>query len=83
MKLKSTMSVLAYLAKSYSTALPRIIYRTGLSLFFDPCGTQIFVHQVLNALDLEMDDSVLGSADIEDLVAGGGYPDCRPLLCAT
>lgn len=72
MKLKSAISALAYLAKSYSTALPRIIYRTSLSLFLDPSGTQTFVHQVLNALDLEKDDLVLGSTDIEDLVVGGG-----------
>lgn len=72
MKLKTAMSALVYLAKTYSTALPRILYRTTFSLFFNPSGTQTFVHQVLNAMDLEKDDSVLGSADIEDLLPGGG-----------
>lgn len=72
MKMKSAISALAYLAKSYRTALPRIIYRSSLSLFIDPSGTQAFVHQVLNALDLGKDDLVLGSVDIEDLVMGEG-----------
>ena len=72
MKLKPAVAALVYLIKSYSTALPRVIYRSTFSLFFDPSGTQTFVHQVLNALDLEKEDPVLGSVSIEDLLAGGG-----------
>jgi len=53
---------------SYTTAIPRILYRTSLSLLVDPRGAQRFVHQVLNAVDLEQDDPVLGSKTIEEII---------------
>jgi predicted O-methyltransferase YrrM len=54
--------------RSYFLALPRIIYRIGPSLLIDPKGSQHFVHQVLNAVDLESEDSVLRSVNINDVV---------------
>lgn len=49
------------------TALPRILYRSSLSLILDPRGAQKFMNQVLNAVDLESDDPVLGSVDIQEV----------------
>lgn len=72
MKLKSVISALVYLLRTYSTARPRVIYRCTFSLFIDPYGTQTFVNQVLNVMDLEQDDPVLGSVDVKDLFNGGG-----------
>jgi SAM-dependent methyltransferase len=61
-----------HFARSYFAAIPRILYRTSLSPLIDPRGTQRFLDQVLNAIDLESDDPVLGSASIEDMIPGGG-----------
>ncbi|MCK4809725.1 MAG: class I SAM-dependent methyltransferase [Candidatus Omnitrophica bacterium] len=72
MALDSKLKAGAYLVKSYVTAMPRVIYRATFSLMFDPKGTQKFVHQILNAQDIETDDPILGSRDITELMNGGG-----------
>lgn len=69
MSLTTKYSAVSHLVQTYLTALPSILYRTTLSLVFDPRGTQRFLHQVLNARDLECRDSVLESTDIESLLA--------------
>ena len=58
----------SHLGKTYITAIPRIVYRSTISLLLDPKGSQRFVHQVLNAQDLESDDPVLGGATITDIL---------------
>lgn len=63
-----------HLFQTYVTALPRIVYRSSLSLFVDPRGSQKFLHQVLSAQDLEADDHFLGSAWITDLLPGEAQP---------
>lgn len=68
MSLKSKLKAGSYLIKTYMTAMPRIIYRSTFSLLLDPKGAQRFIHQILNAEDLES-DPVLGSADIADLLS--------------
>lgn len=71
MSCKSILKAGSYLFKTYITAIPRVFYRSSISLLIDPEGAQCFLHQVLNAKDLETDDPVLGSADITDLIGGG------------
>lgn len=68
MSLKSKLKAGTYFAKTYITAMPRILYRSTLSLFVNPNGSQHFILQVLNAIDLESDDPILASADIADLL---------------
>jgi hypothetical protein len=72
MTFRSAARAAIHLLVTYATALPRIIYRSTLSLVIHPKGYQTFMHQVLNAIDLESDDPVLTSADIEDLTVGDG-----------
>jgi predicted O-methyltransferase YrrM len=50
--------------------MPRVLYRSSLSLLVDPKGAQRFLNQVLDAVDLESDDPVLGSVDVLDLLPG-------------
>jgi len=57
-------------AVTYSRALPRIIYRSTLSCLLNPKGSQRFIHQVLDACDIEENDPVLGSVEIADLFPG-------------
>lgn len=68
MNLSSVQRFARHLAASYTAAIPRIIYRSSLSLLVDPRGAQSFVHQVLNAVDLEQDDPVLGSKTVEEII---------------
>ena len=70
--LKGKLSAVNHLVRTYLTAMPHIIYRSTLSLLSDPKGTQLFIHQVLNARDLESDDPVLGSSDVLELIGGNG-----------
>ena len=63
-----------HLLQTYVTALPRIVYRSSLSLIVDPSGSQKFLHQALSAQDLEADDPVLGSVTIPDLLRGEAEP---------
>jgi predicted O-methyltransferase YrrM len=65
---KIKVNAFRYLLKTWTKAMPRIIYRSTLSLLFDPKSSQRFIHQVLNAQDLESDDPVLGSVEITDLL---------------
>jgi len=50
--------------------MPRVLYRSSLSLLVDPRGAQRFLNQVLDPVDLESDDPVLGSVDVLDLLPG-------------
>jgi predicted O-methyltransferase YrrM len=59
---------------TYFSALPHILYRSFLSVFFDPRGAQKFVHQVLDNLDLYAPDPILGSIEIRELVKGEADP---------
>lgn len=68
MSLNSKLKAGSYLVKTYISAMPRIVYRSTFSLLLDPKGAQRFIHEVLNAQDLEFDDPILGSADITDLL---------------
>ncbi|MFA4902757.1 MAG: class I SAM-dependent methyltransferase [Desulfobaccales bacterium] len=74
MSLESKMATLKHLLYTWMTALPRIAYRSTLSLTLDPRGAQKFLHQVLSAQDLEADDPFLGSAWITDLLPGAAEP---------
>jgi len=69
MSIKTKVNAFRYLLETWVTAMPRILYHSTLALLFDPKGSQVFIHQVLNAQDLESDDPVLGSADIADLLS--------------
>ncbi len=71
MNFESVLNAGSYLFKTYITAIPRIFYRSSISLMIDPKGPQRFLQQVLNAQDLESDDPVLGSFDIDDLLGRG------------
>lgn len=70
MKFKSVIGSLKYLLKTYVTSLPLIVYRSSISLLLDPKGSQQFIHDVLNAIDLRDDDRILESIDVTDLVKG-------------
>lgn len=70
MTFKTKLLGIRHLLRSYTSAIPYIAYRSTVSLLVDPRGTQEFVHQVLNARDLEADDPVLGSTTICDLFPG-------------
>jgi predicted O-methyltransferase YrrM len=61
-----------YFLVTYVTAIPRIVYRVSLSPVVDPKGAQIFMHQVLNAIDVENDDPCLCSVDAQDLFDARG-----------
>jgi SAM-dependent methyltransferase len=74
MPLGGKLGAAKHLFQTYITALPRIVYRSSLSLFVDPRGSQKFLHQVLSAQDLEADDHFLGSAWITDLLPGEAQP---------
>lgn len=66
-----------YLLQTFVTVLPRLAYRSSLSLLLDPQGAQKFYHQVLGAQDLEADDPVLGSIDVTELIPGEAEPQMR------
>ena len=66
-----------HLFRTYVTALPRLAYRSSLSLLLDPRGAQKFLHQVLSAQDLEATIPVLGSVAIADLLPGEADPQIR------
>ncbi len=68
MNIKSTVSALLYLLKTWLTIMPRVLYRSSLSMVFDPKGSQRFVNQVLNAQDIESDDAILDNVDITDFL---------------
>ncbi len=74
MSLKTRFEAARYLIRIWATALPRILYRTTLSIAFDPNGTQQFLQQVLNAQDIEFDDPILGSVNVIDLVKSDMEP---------
>ncbi len=66
-----------HLFQTLVTALPRLAYRSSLSLLIDPRGAQKFLHQVLGAQDLEANDPVLGSVEITELIPGEADPQIR------
>lgn len=68
--LSSKLKALAYLFITWSTALPRIVYRTTFSLIWDPKGTQIFINQILNSQDIDSADPVLGCFNITEMLPG-------------
>ncbi len=68
MQIKSLINSLLYLFKTWITALPRFVYRCSVSLLIDPKGAQRFIHQVLNAQDIQADDSILNSVELTDLL---------------
>ena len=77
MSVTGKLEAVRYLFQTYVTALPRLAYRSSLSLLLDPKGAQKFYHQVLGAQDLEADDPVLGSIEITDLIPGEAEPQIR------
>lgn len=44
MNLKSILKAGSHLGKTYIAAIPRIVYRSTISLLLDPKGSQQFVH---------------------------------------
>ena len=68
MSIRTKVNAFRYLLETWVTAMPRILYYSTLALLFDPKGSEVFIHQVLNAQDLESDDPVLRSVDITDLL---------------
>ncbi|HDY88735.1 MAG TPA: class I SAM-dependent methyltransferase [bacterium] len=68
MQVKSLINLLLYLFKTWITVLPRIVYRCSVSLLIDPKGAQRFIHHVLSAQDLQVDDSILNSVELTDLL---------------
>lgn len=74
MRVQGKLWAAVYLLRSWARAMPRIAYRSTLSLAIDPKGAQRFIHQVLNAQDLESHDKVLGSVDLLDLVQSDADP---------
>lgn len=55
-----------HLATCYLTALPRILYRSTLSMLIDPRGSQKFLHEVLEARDFSENCPVLGSVTLAE-----------------
>jgi hypothetical protein len=68
MSIRTKVNAFRYLLETWVTAMPGILYYSTLALLFDPKGSQVFIHQVLNAQHLESDDPVLGSVVITDLL---------------
>ncbi len=68
MNIKSTTSALPYLLKTWLTIMPRVLYRSSLSMILDPKGSQRFINHVLNAQDIKSDDPVLDNVDVTDLL---------------
>lgn len=63
-----------YLLRCWMRAMPRIAYRSTLSMMTDPRGALEFLHQVLDGIDLYARDGVLGDADIGDMIGGEAEP---------
>lgn len=74
MSVKNILGAAIHLFITWATALPRIIYRSTISLVIQPKGSQKFINQVLGAQDIESDDPVLGSVNIIDLVSSKVEP---------
>jgi len=55
----------------YARVLPRVAYRMTASLVVDPRGARRFVHDVLNGMASRLEDPVLGSCAVTDLLPGG------------
>jgi SAM-dependent methyltransferase len=74
MRLENILKGTRYLFITWATSLPRIVYRSTISLVVQPKESQKFIHQVLNAQDIESDDPVLGSVDATDLASSKVEP---------
>jgi len=57
--------------------MPYIVYRSIVSLLFDPKGSQRFIQDVLNARDLESEDPLLGSVYIQSLLKHSDETDIQ------
>ncbi|MBU2513652.1 class I SAM-dependent methyltransferase [bacterium] len=77
MSIKMKINACCYLLKTWLTVIPRIIYRSSISLITNPKESQCFIHQVLNAQDLESDDLMLGSHDISELLPASNVIDIQ------
>ena len=64
MKLKNAI---LYFIISFLKVLPRIIYRSTLSIIFDIKGSQKFINDILNAQDLRLTDKKLNTINLADL----------------
>jgi predicted O-methyltransferase YrrM len=63
-----------YLLRCWMCALPRILYRSTLSVVIDPRGALMFLHNVLDEVDLYGRDDVLGDATVSDMLQGDAEP---------
>ncbi len=62
------VNVIFYYLKTYLTALPRIIYRSSLSIILNFKESQLFLHDVLNAQDLRLKDKFIKSVDLLEII---------------
>lgn len=76
MSFRGKLECYLHLGLTLAAALPCIAYRCTVSLITDPEGSQKFLHQALNARDLEADDPVLGSVEAVNLIKS----DCEPRI---
>jgi len=67
MNAETVFSFSDHFFRTYMTAMPKILYRMGILPLINPKKSQHFIHQILNADDLETDDPVLGSINITDI----------------
>jgi predicted O-methyltransferase YrrM len=75
------INAIFYYLKTYLTALPRIIYRSSLSIIFNFKGSQTFLNDVLDAQDSRLSDKIIRSVNLieiigdsdEDIIIKGNY----------
>ncbi len=75
--IKMKINACCYLLKTWLTAIPRILYRSSISLITNPKESQHFINQVLNAQDIESDDTVLRSIDVIELLSTANVVDVK------
>jgi hypothetical protein len=56
-------------ARIWAAAVPRLLYRTTLSMIIDPGGALRYAQNVLEISDMTEDDPVLGSMSIEEFLS--------------
>lgn len=78
MTFRTVFGACIYLFVTYTTALPRIVYRTFLSPVIDPRGTQSLMHQVLDAIDIENDDQTIEANRIHQVYGDSLVFDFSP-----
>lgn len=63
-----------YLIRCWIRTFPKIIYRSTLSIIFNPRKSLVFLHQVLDNIDLYEEDKILGDIIVTDLIQGKAEP---------